>query len=392
MTELSVDVRTNGIVKNKILVVVAILGAILISMLMFGVLVTDENKKISADESIMAYRENDIKDTDQLLQDISAKKLAASTTVKSSIPLQSSTSLSQLVPPIKTTNTESDKEVSLDSQVVAEYKKKQLMRQYASLSAKSLIFSSASVTANNLPNNPESISRGKANINTQVMPESTATEINYLKSEVIDLKSPYQIMAGSIIPAIMINGLNSDLSGQVIAQVRENVYDSSSGKYLLIPQGAKLVGLYDNNIAYGQERILVAWNRLIYANGRSINLKAMPGSDLEGYTGFYDKVDNKYWKIFGSSFIMGVITGAMQYSQNNTNANVQSGGIGVATNNTPTVGNTLSGSLGQQLGQTGLMVTQKNLNVQPTLIIRPGYLFNIMVTADIILRPINTKS
>ncbi|MCC2645285.1 MAG: Type secretion system protein virB10, partial [Burkholderiales bacterium] len=360
MTELSVDVRTNGIVKNKILVVVAILGAILISMLMFGVLVTDENKKISADESIMAYRENDIKDTDQLLQDISAKKLAASTTVKSSIPLQSSTSLSQLVPPIKTTNTESDKEVSLDSQVVAEYKKKQLMRQYASLSAKSLIFSSASVTANNLPNNPESISRGKANINTQVMPESTATEINYLKSEVIDLKSPYQIMAGSIIPAIMINGLNSDLSGQVIAQVRENVYDSSSGKYLLIPQGAKLVGLYDNNIAYGQERILVAWNRLIYANGRSINLKAMPGSDLEGYTGFYDKVDNKYWKIFGSSFIMGVITGAMQYSQNNTNANVQSGGIGVATNNTPTVGNTLSGSLGQQLGQTGLMVTQKN--------------------------------
>jgi type IV secretion system protein VirB10 len=182
------------------------------------------------------------------------------------------------------------------------------------------------------------------------------------------------------------------LPGQIIAQVRENVYDSSTRKYLLIPQGAKLVGLYDNNIIYGQERILVAWNRLIYPDGSSINLKAMPGTDLEGYSGFYDEVDNKYWKIFGSSFIMGVITGAMQYSQNNTNANTQIGGIGITTtNNDPTVGQTLSGSLGQQMGQTGLAITQKNLNVQPTLIVKPNYPFNIMVTADMMLRPIAGK-
>ncbi len=186
----------------------------------------------------------------------------------------------------------------------------------------------------------------------------------------------------------MLNGLNSDLPGQVVAQVRENVYDSSNGRYLLIPQGAKLIGLYDNKIVYAQERLLVAWNRLIYQDGSSVNLQAMPGTDLAGYSGFYDEVDNKYWKIFGSSFIMGVITGAMQYSQNNTNANIQSGGIGISTNNNPSVGTTLSGSLGQQLGQTGLAITQKNLNLPPTLIVKPGYLFNIMLTADIALRPI----
>jgi len=185
----------------------------------------------------------------------------------------------------------------------------------------------------------------------------------------------------------MINGLNSDLPGQVVAQVRENIYDTVSRRYLLIPQGSRLVGLYDSNILYGQERILVAWNRLIYPDGSSINLKAMPGTDLEGYSGFHDIVDNKYWKIFGMSFIMGVLTGAMQYSQNNTNANVQIGGLGITSNPNPTIGQTLAGSLGQQLGQTGLMLAQKNLNIQPTLIVKPNYPFNIMITADMVLRP-----
>jgi type IV secretion system protein VirB10 len=184
----------------------------------------------------------------------------------------------------------------------------------------------------------------------------------------------------------MISGLNSDLPGQIVAQVRENVYDSVTRQYLLIPQGAKLIGLYDSNIAYGQERVLVIWNRLIYPNGDSINLKSMPGTDLEGYAGLHDIVDNKYWRLFGTSFIMGVITGAMQYSQNNTNANVQVGGLGLSNAN-PTIGQTMAGSLGQQLGQTGLSIAQKNLNVQPTLIIRPSYPFNVMITADIILKP-----
>ena len=126
----------------------------------------------------------------------------------------------------------------------------------------------------------------------------------------------------------------------------------------------------------------MAWNQLIYPDGSETQLKAMPGTDMEGYSGFYDQVDNHYWRIFGASFIMGVITGAMQYSQNNSNPNVASGAYA-----NPTIGQTMSSSLGQQLGQTGLAITQKNLNIQPTLIIRPNYPFNIMVTSDLALKP-----
>ena len=180
----------------------------------------------------------------------------------------------------------------------------------------------------------------------------------------------------------MIYGINSDLPVEVIALVRDNVYDSITRQYLLIPQGSRLVGIYDSNVAYGQKRVAVAWNRMIYPDGSSIDLKATPGTDIAGFSGFYDQVDNKYWQIFGTSFIMGVITAGMQYSQNNVNTNVQTG-----TYSNPSVGQTLAGSLGQQLGQTGLMITQKNLNVAPTLIIRQGYQFNIMLTADLILKP-----
>lgn len=208
----------------------------------------------------------------------------------------------------------------------------------------------------------------------------------YLDSELIKPKSPYLVQAGSIIPAVMISGLNSDISGQIVAQVRENVYDSISGRYLLVPQGSKLIGQFSNQIAYGQDRIAVAWQRVIYPNGYSVSLKGIPGSDVAGFSGFYDQVDNHYWRIFGASFVMGVITAGMQYSQNNTNSNVQSGGYGF-TNPNPTVGQTVAGSLGQQLGSTGMMITQKNLNIAPTITIRQGYKFTIMMTADVALKP-----
>ena len=185
----------------------------------------------------------------------------------------------------------------------------------------------------------------------------------------------------------MISGINSDISGQVIAQVRENVYDSISSRYLLIPQGSKLIGSFSNQVAYGQQRLGVAWTRVIYPNGYSIDLRGIPGSDVSGFSGFYDQVDNHYWSIFGSSFVIGMITAGMQYSQNNTNPNVQIGGIGVST--TPTVGQTVAGSLGQQLGQTAMMITQKGLNVAPTLTIRQGYMFTVMLTADVALKPYN---
>lgn len=212
-------------------------------------------------------------------------------------------------------------------------------------------------------------------------------------SKVLDQSSKYSLMAGDYIPAIMISGLNSDTPGEIIAQTRENMYDTIHGRYLLIPKGSRIIGVYDSKVSYMQKRILVAFKRVIFPDGKSFMLRGLPGTDLSGYSGFYNSegIDNHYWQIYGSSAIIGVITGAMQYSQNNTNANVQTGGIGVTTNTDPSVGQTMAGSLGQQLGQTGTTVIQKNINVQPTLTMPPGYEFNIMITADMVLVPYSKK-
>lgn len=278
--------------------------------------------------------------------------------------------------------TQQDPNTQQLEQIRQEAKKKQLQAEYAAYGAKATMGtptqknnSSSTVAANS--------SQSGAGESGGLVNDSNSP---YLDSELIKPKSPYLVQAGSIIPAVMISGLNSDISGQIVAQVRENVYDSMSGRYLLVPQGSKLIGQFSNQIAYGQDRIAVAWQRVIYPNGYSVSLKGIPGSDVAGFSGFYDQVDNHYWRIFGASFVMGVITAGMQYSQNNTNSNVQSGGYGF-TNPNPTVGQTVAGSLGQQLGSTGMMITQKNLNIAPTITIRQGYKFTIMMTADVVLKP-----
>jgi len=189
--------------------------------------------------------------------------------------------------------------------------------------------------------------------------------------------SPYELQAGGIIPAILITGINSDLAGQITAQVRENVYDSISGNHLLIPQGTKIVGAYDSKIIYGQQRVLVAWQRLIFPNGQSLDLKNMPGEDLSGYAGFNDEVDNHYTKIFGSVVLMSLLGAGAQLTQpQNVSNNPYAG---------PTVNQMLAQSLGTNIANTGNSITQKNVGIQPTLEIRPGYLFNISVARDVVL-------
>lgn len=364
MTILSTPAKTKGLARNKILAIMGIMLLIMLSALLFGVLTPKEDYR--PDENLVIYRD-DAKSVEQLLQEADALQL---TTAESVIISASKQVALQMVPPISLARVEVTK--TAQDMVLKQAEESQVLaktgNKYLGAGVKSLLYS-----------NTPGINQHSATV------PSVESVSKPLVPSLVEAQSPYEVKAGSVIPAIMINGLNSDLAGQVVAQVRENVYDSSTRKYLLIPQGAKLVGVYNNNITYGQERILVAWNRLIYQNGSSISLNAMPGTDLEGYAGFYDVVDNKYWKIFGNSFVMGVITAAMQYSQNNTNSQIISSGT---TGNNPTVGQTLSSSLGQQLGQTGLAITQKNLNVQPTLIIKPNYPFNIMLTADMVLRPL----
>jgi type IV secretion system protein VirB10 len=119
-------------------------------------------------------------------------------------------------------------------------------------------------------------------------------EDNYLENSKKKPRSPYEIKAGNYISAALITGINSDLPGSVNAQVTENVFDSITGNYLLIPQGAKLIGEYNSNLSFGQQRVQVVWNRIIFPDGASLDLGRMQGIDISGYTGYYDKVDNHY--------------------------------------------------------------------------------------------------
>jgi type IV secretory pathway VirB10-like protein len=127
--------------------------------------------------------------------------------------------------------------------------------------------------------------------------------------------SPYEVKAGTIIPGVMISGINSDLPGMIIAQVRENVYDSATGRHLLIPQAARLIGTYDNGVSMGQSRVLVGWNRIIYPDGSSLDLGKMPGADAGGQAGFEDRVNNHYWKVFGNALLLSIFSAGIQLSK-----------------------------------------------------------------------------
>lgn len=189
--------------------------------------------------------------------------------------------------------------------------------------------------------------------------------------------SPAQeVKAGTIIPGVMVGGINSDLPGQIIGQVRENVYDSATGQNLLIPAGARLVGTYDSGVTLGQRRALVAWTRIIYPDGSSLSLNMMPGADQGGYAGFNDKVDNHYWRIFGNGLMLSLFAAGIQLSQPEKNT-----GDGYDSQQI------IAAELGRQMGQLGMEMTRRNMDIQPTLEIRPGYMFNVMVTKDIILPP-----
>lgn len=188
----------------------------------------------------------------------------------------------------------------------------------------------------------------------------------------MEAANPFEVRAGSVIPAVMITGINSDLPGQILAQVSQNVFDTPTGKNLLVPQGSRLVGTYTSDVAYGQERVLVAWQRIIYPDGRAQDIGSMPGSDSAGYAGFNDKVNNHYFRIFSSAMLMSGITAGVSYSQRST-----------TTRQNETAGDILSQSLGQNLGQVIIQMLQKNINIAPTLEIRPGYTFNVVVVKDL---------
>lgn len=217
-------------------------------------------------------------------------------------------------------------------------------------------------------------SASKDQLEKKTFLNTAETVKNYLPATLQNPRSPYEIKTGTLIPAILISGINSDLPGPITAQVRENVFDSIAGRYLLIPQGSRLQGIYDSAIAYGQQRVLIAWQRLIFPNGQSLELAGMPGVDVSGYAGFKDKANNHYQRLFGSAILMSMISAGLQLSQPQQSND----------NNQPSVNQVLAQNVGISLSQTTDQLLRKNLNIQPTLEIRPGYLFNISVTQDIL--------
>jgi type IV secretion system protein VirB10 len=187
-----------------------------------------------------------------------------------------------------------------------------------------------------------------------------------------DPASPYVLQAGAVIPGALLTGLRSDLPGLVTAQVTEDVYDSPTGKFLLIPQGARLIGEYDAQIAFGQTRALLVWNRLIMPNGRSIVLERQPGADPEGYAGLEDQVDNHWGMLFEGAVLSTLLSiGSEAGANNNESALIQA----------------LRQGSSQGFSQVGEQVVGRSLNVQPTITIRPGFPVRVIVNRDLVLEP-----
>jgi type IV secretion system protein VirB10 len=185
----------------------------------------------------------------------------------------------------------------------------------------------------------------------------------------------YEIKAGWDIPATLEQVVNTDLPGEIRVLVRENVYDTKTGRILLIPQGSRVLGKYDSHVAYGQSRVQVIWTRLIYPDGSSIDLGAMLGQDATGGAGFHDKVNNHYARMFSMALLTSAFSAGIQLSQSSGST---------STTATPTASQTATQALGQQMGELGIEIARKNMNIQPTITVPIGYRFNVRVSRDIV--------
>ena len=183
--------------------------------------------------------------------------------------------------------------------------------------------------------------------------------------------SPYQVKAGTLIPAVLLTGINADLPGQIIAQVREQVFDTVTGQYLLIPQGSRVLGQYDNNVGYGQERAGVVWNRLILPDGSSVHLGDMPGVDSMGQSGYQDQVNHHWGRLTTGVVLSSLLAGTAGYQGQRDD-----------------YAGRVFENVGMEINRAGQRLTRNNLNIQPTIQIRPGFSINILVNRDLTLKPI----
>jgi type IV secretion system protein VirB10 len=212
---------------------------------------------------------------------------------------------------------------------------------------------------------PDATDRRQAFLDEPTDQRTTSTD------RLADPPSPYVVQAGAVIPAVLATGLRSDLPGQITAQVTSNVYDSPTGRFLLIPQGARLIGEYDSRVAFGQSRVLLAWTRLILPNGRSIILERQPGTDEAGYAGLEDGVNNHWGRLFMAAGL----------------ATVLNIGVELGAEDDDNIVRAIREGAQDTIGRAGDEVVRRQLSIPPTLTIRPGFPVRVMVTRDLILEP-----
>ncbi len=192
-------------------------------------------------------------------------------------------------------------------------------------------------------------------------------QVEYLSARPRGARSAFELSVGTIIPAVLINGLNSDLPGLICGLVSQNVFDSARGQFLLIPQGARICGRYDSNVSYGQAGALVVWDTLTFPNGSTLALGGMQGYDRQGYAGFRDKVDNHLGRLVGFSLLTSLFSASLAISQDDGDSNILSNQEQV------------SAAAGREISQLGVEMARRNLQIQPTIKIRPGYRFVVKV-------------
>jgi type IV secretion system protein VirB10 len=194
-----------------------------------------------------------------------------------------------------------------------------------------------------------------------------------LETRVDAPRTAFALRAGSVIPATMISGIHSELPGQIVAQVSQDVFDTATGNHRLIPQGARLVGRYSHKIIEGQSRVLVAWQRIVFPDGKALDIGAMEGVDAAGYAGFHDKVDRHYLRMFASAVLMSGITTGL------TSSGIRPSDDPFGTSS-PVM---LRENLARQIGEVATKMIDKNMSYAPELTIRPGYRFNVMAVKDL---------
>lgn len=183
--------------------------------------------------------------------------------------------------------------------------------------------------------------------------------------------SPFVLQAGSVIPAALITGIRSDLPGQITAQVTESIYDSPTGRVLLVPQGTRIIGQYDNNVQFGQQRVLLVWNRLIFPNGRSIVLERQLGADPQGYAGLQDGVDYHWWDLAKAAGLSTLLSVGAELAVDDDNSLLRA----------------IRNGAQDTINDAGQQIIRRQLQVAPTLTIRPGFPVRVIVTRDLVLEP-----